>query len=205
MFERLRKQLSRTPIPTGPVPFGRKIGWIAIRSEDSRGIISSLPIRSPKPENWQEGIEAAYEGDHIFVTPPVNGWICVVGQGVMGAGDRLSVQSVAQKAGELSSVFGQAHSYASHRVIEYHHWMQATNGVLLRSFAYLGETGELLANEGPLTEKERSLTLFNLPPENWTPDEEDVMMVASHWSFDPSRLSAESGPAESGVIAKMRS
>src|SRR5207248_5317905 len=51
-------------------PLGRKIALIAIRSEDSAGITSSLPIRSPRPGNWEEGIEAAYEGrSHLHHTP----------------------------------------------------------------------------------------------------------------------------------------
>jgi hypothetical protein len=84
-FDWLRGRVVRTSaMPTGPVPFGLKIGWIAVRSEDSGNIISSLPVRTQRPAGWQEGIEAAYKGDQVFVTPPVNGWICIAGEWAMG-------------------------------------------------------------------------------------------------------------------------
>jgi hypothetical protein len=74
-----------------------------------------------------------------------------------GRRDRQSIESLEKQLADLSSTFGEAHAYATHRVIEYHHWMLARNGILLRSFAYLGETGEVLSNTGPVTVTELKL------------------------------------------------
>jgi hypothetical protein len=96
------------------------------------------------------------------------------------------------------------HAYATNRVIEYHHWMIAKEGRLIRSFAYLGESGEILANVGPVTDVERTFGFFNLPQERWHPTEADVMAVAAAWSFDPTRLSSHSGPAKLGILGRIQ-
>jgi hypothetical protein len=100
-------------------------------------------------------------------------------------------------------MFEEAHAYATHRVIEYHHWMVAKEGRLLRRFVYLGESGEVLANEGALTAAERKLRFFDLPQERWQPNETDVMTIASACSFDLTRLSSQSGPAKLGVLGRI--
>jgi hypothetical protein len=189
---------------TGPVPFGFKIGWIAVKSVDTAKLVSSFNVRSPRSATWQEGIDTAYKkSDLAYFTPPVDRWVCIVGEWALGQGDRVSVQSIAKRIVELRSMFGEAHAYATHRVIEYHHWMVAKEGLLLRRFAYLGESGEVLANDGPLTAAERKLRFFNLPREQWQPNEADVMAVASAWSFDPTLLSPQSGPGKFGVLARI--
>ena len=190
--------------PTPPLPFGFKTGWISVRTTDMKAVAKSLPLRSERAANWKHGIEAAYEGDTVFITPPVNGWICVVGEWAAGMGDRRSVESVARTVSGLSSRFGEAHGYATHRVIEYHHWIMAKQGRVVRCFAYIGETGEILCQTGPLTDAETTLPCASLPPDQWIPNEEDVMTVASVWSFDPTKLSAESAPPAMGILARLK-
>ncbi len=58
-------------------------------------------------------------------------------------------------------------------------------GQVLRSFAYLGESGEMLSNLGDITEGEMKLHFAAEPSETWIPSEMDVMTVAENWSFDP--------------------
>jgi hypothetical protein len=135
----------------------------------------------------------------MFVTPPVQGWVCAVSWALMGD---PSVAAISQKLVRLSRDFSEAQAFATYRVIEYHHWMLARRGQLIRNFAYLGESGELLANMGALTLAERKLKFFGLPRERWSPDESDVMAVAKGWSFDPTKLTERSGPAEMGILGK---
>ena len=128
--------------PTPPVPFGFKNGWIAVRSTDTKAVAESLSTRSQRPANWRDGIDAAYRGgDSIFIGPPVSGWVCVVGEWSAGTGNRRSVESIMKTVADLSSPFGEAHGYASHRVIEYHHWIRAEKGRVLRCFAYHDRIG----------------------------------------------------------------
>jgi hypothetical protein len=189
--------------PTGPVPFGFKMGWIVVKSTSSAKVVSSVGIRSPRTASWQEGIDRAYNAGLVFVSPPINDWVSVVGERLMQRNGRSSVEVISKEVVSLSSMFGEAQGFASHRVIEYQHWMLAKNGRLLRCFAYIGETGESWANTGSLTDAERRLRFFSLPQEQWQPNEQDVMAVASGWSFDPTLLTATSGSASLGVLGEL--
>ncbi len=54
-----------------------------------------------------------------------------------------------------------------------------------------------------LTDAEIDLAMFDLWPGKEFRNEEDVIAVASRWSFDPTKLSPESAPAELGVIGEL--
>jgi hypothetical protein len=195
---------SSSGAPSGPEPFGYKMGWIVVRSNDPNAVASALPVRSKDAADWHAGIEAAYQGGPVFVSPPVAGWVCIIGQWAMGTGDNNSVKSVAKIVADLSARFGEAQGYATERVIEYHHWILAKHGQVIRCFAYLGESGEVLSNVGTVTEAEKKLRFGARPSGQWSPDEEDVMKVASVWSFDPTKLNSSSGAAAKGVVVRMK-
>ena len=190
--------------PTPPVPFGYKMGWIAVRSTDINAVVGLLPVRSQRTASWHDGIEAAYKGGSVFITPPVNGWLCIVGDWAAGFNDQHPVELIEKRIIEISSRFREAHAYATHRVVEYHHWMMAREGRIIRCFAYMGESGEVLCNIGSITDAERNLSFSALPTDQWIPDEQDVLTVASGWSFDPSQLSRASAPAALGIIARLK-
>jgi hypothetical protein len=187
------------PKATGPAPFGCKMGWLAIKAADPDRVASSLGLKGGKPASWTQGIAAVYGEESMFVTPPVRGWVCAASWALMGD---PSVAAISQRIVKLSGDFGEAQAFATYRVIEYHHWMLARRGQLIRSFAYLRESDQLLANVGALTPAERKLRFFNLPQDRWSPDESDVMMVARDWSLDPTGLTERSGPAERGILGE---
>jgi hypothetical protein len=188
--------------PDGPIPFGYKMGWIAVRSTSTAEVAASAGMRSLRSASWKEGIDAAYNNGRVFVTPPVKGWVCIIGEPMMQRNGYSSVEAISKLVASLSTKFSDAQGFASHRVIEYHHWMLARKGQLIRCFAYIGETGEVLANAGVLTDIESKLRFFKLPKERWQPSEADVMTIASAWSFDPTKLTDTSAPAALGVVGK---
>ena len=75
---------------------------------------------------------------------------------------------------------------------------------MIRCFAYLGESGEVLSNVGAVTEAEKKLRFGAQPPQQWTPNESDVMRMASFCSFDPTTLNSSSGPATNGIVAHIK-
>ena len=89
---------------------------------------------------------------------------------------------------ELSSSFGEVQAFATHRVSEYHHWVLAKNGKIERCFAYSGTSGEVLNNEGELTDVEKQFPWDKLKTFKWFPDEEDVMTLAGKWSVNPQTI-----------------
>lgn len=182
------------------------MGWIAVKRATSADVASFLKIKNLRSASWVEGVEAAYNSgdDAVFVTPQIRGWILVVGRWAIGAGDRRSVDAIGQLLGQLSSKFGEAQGFATHRIIEYHHWILAINGHIQRSFAYIGESGQVLLDSGFVTDSEKTLKFFSKPPEEWTPTEEDVMTVASGWSIAPTSLTTNVGDSDLGLIGTIR-
>jgi len=178
------------------------MGWFAIKSNDPSKVASTVGLRSSHSANWQEGIEAAYEKGLVFVTPPVRDWVCIVGNHAAERNDRAPVEAISKDVVQLSSTFGEAQGFASHRVVEYHHWMLAKKGRLLRCFAYVGDRGEILAISGELTEVERQLRLFGRSLQR-PPNEDDVMVVAAGWSFNPTELTERSAPPAMGLLGKL--
>ena len=148
-------------------------------------------------------VEAAYGGNAVFVSPPVGDWVCLIGQWAMGTGELAGLEGVAGVVASLSSQFGEAQGFATHRVVEYHHWISARGGRVTRCFAYLGERGELLADRGAMTEAEREMRFEELAEFTWAPGEEDLMAVAAGWSFDPTSLGVTSGPAGAGILGRV--
>jgi hypothetical protein len=192
-------------IATGPVPFGYKMTWMAVKTGNPADVVACLDLQNNRTVSWNVGIGLAYDdqANVVFVAPPLAGWVLTVGWSVAAIADAEPVKSFYKTTEKMSAQFGEVHAFSTHRITEYSLWMLARNGRVLRSFAYVGESGELLDNFGPLTDVEETLDFFKAPQERWNPGEEDVMTVASGWSLDPTKLTSESGPAEFGAVGRV--
>ncbi|MCZ8521780.1 hypothetical protein [Paenibacillus sp. KR2-11] len=181
--------------PDVPVPFGYKSQWYAVRSTDTQAVAEAFDLREALPCNWNSGLRRASDFTGVFVTPPLRGWILVVGWSLPDLsspqGEPYSVTSLLQR---LSRDFGEAHYYATHRVVEYHAWAQATGGELVRGYAYAGESEETVLDIGERTAEERELGLsYGSSLEEgeedddvrMRPTEEDVVRLAGLWSVNP--------------------
>jgi hypothetical protein len=190
-----------------PVSFGYKMGWFAIRSTDIREVVKTLKLTDLRDVSLAEGIDVIYRepsDECVFVTPPIKGWTLVVGFWAMGNGDTNGVRAIEKYITKLSSVFEEVQAFATHRIVEYHHWMLARKGGLIRSFAYLGERGEILSNVGDITSAEKSFKWHLLEKFTWLPSEEDVMKVAGQWSLNPTTNLNDPGndSMDMGLLAK---
>jgi hypothetical protein len=68
-----------------PVPFGYKMGWLAMRSTDRDAIVRHLQLSDPIEADWQKGIDVIYRDAYnlvklvvgsrskVFISPPVSG------------------------------------------------------------------------------------------------------------------------------------
>lgn len=195
----------KTNLPTGPVSFGFKMAWIAIRCDQSEEVVNFLLLESRRNLSWEKGIEAAYDSQNrneVFVTPSINGWTFVVGWYLEEIEDAQPKHRVYKLLEVISSKFGEAQAFATHRVVETHVWMLAKEGNVLRTFACSGENDKSF-DFGPLTEVEQALEFFEQPKDQWFASEDDVMLVAAGWSIDPASLTEESGKAELGVFGEI--
>lgn len=191
-------------VPDMPVPFGYKTLWLAIRTEDPEAVAGALGLSAPRPCNWRSGLDAVGLDDAwAFVTPPVEGWVLVVSQGLphLEGGGQGEWRRLMEG---LAAEFRDVQYFLTHRVVEFHAWARWVDGVLVRSYAYLGESGEVLLDEGELTPDEVDNGLIFTDPGGseseeegfWEredlefPSEEDVHQVAAAWSVSPVELDA---------------
>ncbi len=182
-----------------PIDFGYKTVWIAVKTDNKQRVAEILKLKNIQPSNWKSGIETAYNNG-VFITPQIGQWILAVGMKLVNYGNLENINQLEKTLNILSSEFGEAQSFGTHRVVEYHHWMKSVNGETKRIYSYIGESGENIKVYGDLTEPENGLNLFNSlskeaeSDEYWEredldyADEELVMKIAENWSVNPTKL-----------------
>jgi hypothetical protein len=205
-----------------PTPFGYRMGWLALRTTDTQAVLHCLRLTDPQAISWGAGMlaqERSWEADRgevlggqregeeprrsCFVTPCVRGWTLVLGPFRWGISWRY--QERESLITKLSRSFGEVQSFLTDRIPEIHHWMQAREGVLLRSFVYDGEKGIIWSDYGALTSVEQGFDWTGLYDLRWFPDEEDVLRVAAAWSLNPATLDTidPAGREGTGVLAQV--
>ena len=199
-FDEKMTSISELPdsamIPDYPEPFGYKSLWFAVKTTNKSRLAEIFGLVNSCDCNWTVGIQRAYEGG-VFITPSIGDWTLICGNGLL-IYDKNNRQKLLLN--QLSAEFGSAQFFATHRVLDYHCWMKAERGKLIRCYQYSGEKGENLEVAGQETDIEKSLHLINTfsveaKDSNYferedilTPDEETVMKIADNWSVDPSTL-----------------
>ena len=164
--------------------------------------MAALPLESVTLTSWDAGIEHAYGGRMLFVTPTLREeWVLAIGTALLSAetedvdGTELATTLVQRLSERLST---EVLFFGTHRVVEYHAWMRASSGQLTRSFAHLGESGETLSDAGTVTPEESALGFDSKALEEfeWLPDEEHVLTLAAQWSIDPNDEALGDGVGE---------
>ena len=176
--------------PDEPVPFGYRCMWFAVKTTNAADVIKEIGFKSAQSCNWKSGITAAHAGS-IFVSPPVSGWTLIVGQDLPTLDDKERAKQTEAILIKLSKRFSETQHYGTHRVVEFHAWVKAVGGRIIREYAYLGERGEKIYDSGSITTEEQAVGIKG--DSDFFPDESHVMKVAGKWSLDPTGLSAKSG------------
>lgn len=182
-----------------PIGFGYKTTWFAIKTNNQEQVANFLNLKDLKKANWKSGLDNSYN-KQIFITPNIDNWILVVGNSLPSGDSDESIEKVKLLLEKLSREFGEAQFFSTHRVVEFHCWIKATNGAVDRIYSYLGESGENIEVSGKATNIEKKYNLINyLSPEAQQdsyieredliyPDEELVMTIAGDWSINPTTL-----------------
>ena len=197
-----------------PIDFGYKIVWIAVKTSDKTEIANILELKNIQPSNWKSGFEYAFQ-NNIFITPQIGEWTLVIGMRLPQGDDIESIEKIEKILNKLSSKFGEAQFFGTHRVVDYCNWIKSVNGKIVRVYSYLGERGENLKVFGEPTEAEIGLNLFNSFSDEaksesyWDredldyADEELVLKIAEKWSLNPIKLTERSDiKKELGLIGK---
>lgn len=202
--------------PDRPCPFGYRMAWLAVRTRDTQAVVAALGLDRTQPSNWRSGIGSVYDdtlgNNHVFVSPPVNGWTFVVGLPLPHPVGPAFVDTFTPLLEGLAARFIEVQYYLAYPVLDFFAWARMIDGKLLRAFA-IGDEGVVM-NLGKTTKDERSLglKLFELRGVKARrgdaggaillhPTEEHVMRLAGRWGIDPINIErAPKGDPAVGVI-----
>lgn len=190
--------------PEPPTPFGYKITWYAVRSENSQAVADALGLQDCRPAPWNEGVKTAYDGadamdGRIYISPPIGSWVLAV-----GFDPKLDLQTATPPHEynplilELSKRFGEAQFFGTHRAVEWHAWARAEKGEMKRAYSYVGDQGEVFLDIGQRTKEELDLGM-EFDGKGKIPKEDDVVALAAAWSVDPLLTNINSIPG-AGII-----
>jgi hypothetical protein len=189
--------------PDHPCGFGPDMSWIALKTSDTVAVVGALGIGNPVSANWDCGIGTVYDDDlgenRVFVSPPVEGWVFVVGTCLPHPHGRFFVDKCTPLLLDLSSQFGDVQYFACYNELDLYAWAKLTAGRLVRGFG-IGDDG-VVWSRGRTTREERllGLKLFELRGVRGRkgdaggellmhPTPEHVMRLAGDWSLNPTLL-----------------
>jgi hypothetical protein len=201
--------------PDLPCAFGYRMAWLAVRSRDARRVVEALGLTAVEPANWRTGVGVVYDPElaerRVFVSPPVNGWVFVVGMALPKAAGSGFADALTPLLTGLGQSFVEVQYYATAPDRDFHGWARLIDGTLVRAFAVSGE--DIVLNTGRTTKDERALglKLFELKGVKGRrgdtggelilhPTEAHVMRLAGKWSIDPTTLGPQSGSPSLGTV-----
>lgn len=177
------------------VAFGGKQAWLAVRDGDPVKVLEALGLRDLGEVRWRDGIDLAHlTDDRVAVTPPLPGardtrWVLAVGRYLLRPDTALDVVDLSAR------LHTEVQFFATHRVTETHRWQRAVDGEPVRTFGYVGQTGDVTSWYGDPDPAERAAGLpatFVDEESTVLVSEHDVLTVADGWSIDPATLKGES-------------
>jgi len=186
--------------PDEPVAFGYKIDWLSIRSADLEHVVRVLEMQATQPANWESGLDAAYRGQHIFVSPPVEGWVFVVHQPFRdpGLSDAHAVWEDWMR--KIAGKFSEVHFFTSNRDQQCYAWARFVHGRALCKYRRLGRETIVNLGERPAAVCEAAAVhAMHIQ----LPDEEDVLRVAAEWGFNPMTLEDRDYPRGVGLVGRL--
>jgi hypothetical protein len=204
--------------PDKPQAFGFKVNWFAVKTTDLAAVIDTLELREAVPANWASGMAAMYgdskDGDPwIFVSPPLCGWVLVVGPSLPYPTD-VTHQDMSEAQHDIGRRFDAQFSrlmkrfddvqfFGSHRVAEFVAWARAVQGKPMRSFAWSGCDGVVAANAGEQTPEEAKLNFINLTGLSPSDAGDKIFEIAGEQQDEADALVA-SGLSRPEAVARVR-
>lgn len=182
--------------------------WLAIKSGNPQLVQTALNLHNPTPCSWEEGLSVAQE-HKLFVSPPVRGWILVMGSHLPDPGE--DVDRCYRFIMDLSRKLGHVQYFSVNRAVHHHAWVQAEQGQVQRAYAWAGRT---LWNQGKLSRAEMDLGLkchdygegeARIDYGKVDPaavNTERVSLLASRWSLDPTAIDARLLKESQGITGQ---
>jgi hypothetical protein len=192
--------------PFRPALYVQPSRWLAIRGTNPRVIQEALGLHHTTPCSWEEGLVEAQE-HKLFVSPPVAGWILVIGSNLPEPED--DVDKLYHFLMRVSRKLGHVQYFHFNRACHHHAWAMVEQGRVFRAYAWAGEA---LWNQGQITGAERQLSIqcieygTNLDfahREMLQANTEKVPMLASRWSVDPNSIDESQLKMHQGIAGEL--
>lgn len=142
------------------VGFGYKMGWLNLRGIAIEDVLRFFGIKEYKSISLDSGIEEVYSNLNKII-------------------------KIKDLIKHLSNICKEVQAFGTYRIIEYNHWIKAVNGKIERAFACIGESGEILIDEGEMTNIEKKYEWDKIYDMRWFPNGKNVIEVANAWSYNP--------------------
>lgn len=181
-----------------PLGFGRKINYLAIKSDDAAHVKSIIfKKRLVKKTNWSKGVEGAYKGC-TFISPPIDNWVFVLNP--KAPFDDVSSENCRTRLIELSEYFEEIQFYGNHRVSGYTMWSKVINKRIERAFSYADgeyyDLGEITSIEKEIIKNRRKDFAvddleYSKKAKVWEclgGNEDHPFEIAEKWSINPCGL-----------------
>ena len=180
--------------------------WVAIKSRNLLAVQSALGLHHPKPCSWIEGLASE---EQLFIAPPVQGWILVIGSGLPDPSQ--DVDACFRFVLALSRKLGHVQFFSASRILHHHAWVRAEHGRVVRAYAWAGRT---IWAQGRCTvaEKQLGLKCFDYAdpgehtsfgqPEGVAANVDKLPLLAARWSLDPAGLDEEFLEHERGIAGQ---
>lgn len=187
--------------------FDRPNRWLAVKCSNILKVQTALALNNPTPCPLHEGF-ARLNDRKLFISPPVKGWILVVGNSLPDAAD--DVDKLYHFLMRVARELGSIQYFSANRVLNHHAWVRIENERVYRAYAWAGET---LWDEGTRTAAENELELkcyaYGDAPlpfpftarDSHVANTDKVMQLAARWSVDP--LSVTLQKAALGIAGEL--
>lgn len=190
-------------VPDGPLPLGDEAAWLAIRCESPEQVIAALGFQWGLPANWSSGLAAVQDGDCVFISPLLDGFVLVVYG--WGQPDMLAVLPPGDDREDevllafLYAMFPEVQRFAVSDREAFFWWEKALSGAPVRRHIRQGD--RVLLDYGALTDEELEAGRRQvLQKGSDVPfSAEDVLDIAAAWGIDP-RFETKSYPPSTGWL-----
>jgi hypothetical protein len=186
--------------------FEQPCRWLAVKARNPALVQAALNLHRATPCSWEVGLVEARE-DKLFISPPVSGWVLVVGASLPEPAE--DVDACYRFLTSLSRKLGHVQFFSVNRVLSHHSWALIESGHVFRGYAW---TGAPVWNQGPLTSAEKDLEMacfaYASDSNAFTARDalhgncEKISQLAGRWSLDPSALPASSWKA-CGIVGEL--
>ncbi|MBS33477.1 MAG: hypothetical protein CMO68_03625 [Verrucomicrobiales bacterium] len=174
-----------------PSVFSRPRTWVAVRSRNPEDVARSMGLDGLRPCAFAEA-SGDPEAGRLFVSPPVNGWVVVMGGALPDPSE--DIDACYHFLADMSGRLGHLQFFHGNPALGHHAWAKLIERKVVRAYAWIGET---VWNQGDATraEQKTGMRCFDYLEDGdegsyqrWETvgaNVDRLPVLASIWSVDP--------------------